>query len=227
MIKLEREISGSNTLLTSSGLAFSRVMIWVISLSSASRSLVIHLGFQLFFTCSNGRHDLDDIAGRYCGKPINLQDRFKYLINLVKRNLAGRNNGNLSLYLVVNDKILARQFTDKLDKNLDIHIIKIYRHISGVLSLFLRLGNGWGRTFTRVFSRHCHSRQAARLCPAADGAGYAAPGRQTGQIPLLPVRPFSPESLPALRVALGREGAFGAGTGTSSPATRAARERTG
>ncbi len=70
---------------------------------------------------------------------MHLQDRFKDPIGLFHGDLGGGDNSDFSFDRLINDKVFAGQLADELDKEGNIHIVKINGDIT-----IIRLQISWG-----------------------------------------------------------------------------------
>ncbi len=86
--------------------------------------------FNVFGPGRNRWDNLYNLSGGHRGIAMHLQDRFKDLIGLLYRNLGRRDDGHFSLNCFINDEVFTSQLTYELDKEGNIHIVKIDGYIT-------------------------------------------------------------------------------------------------
>ena len=78
------------------------------------------------------RHDLDDFTAGDCSKTMHLEDRQKYLVDLLTAHGPRGNHGDLALYPRVDNEILVGHLGHRFNQGADIGIFQVKRHRLGM-----------------------------------------------------------------------------------------------
>jgi hypothetical protein len=74
-------------------------------------------------------NNLYGLAGLDGGEAFNLQRRLKRLVRFFGRHLGRRDNGYLAAHALIDDEVLAGNFTDEFGQHGDVHVLEIHRDL--------------------------------------------------------------------------------------------------